>query len=351
MAVPTRRVDPIVVDREFVTGLLELTAEEWRDCTGDYVFRAELDAACGRLVTQAYGDGDPVALRRLHDALAVIYDQDFGVTELAKVHCETQPILRDVAARLEQPVLAHELAQVDERQLRDYPADGRAFVHWLKRIIVEHPAGRHELYRSYLLKHATPADYRFFMAQETCLDPRFDDILALMQLGTSGQEKLELAGNYWDEMGNGNPDDVHTRMFAAALDALSIDDAYLSENLLLEARISSNLSAALALSRRHYLKSVGYFAVTEYLVPRRFKCMVAGWRRAGLPDAGIRYHDLHIGIDAVHASGWFKNVVAPLVQRDPATGREIAIGALIRLNSSQRYLDALLTRFTSAVPV
>ncbi len=91
--------------------------------------------------------------------------------------------------------------------------------------------------------------------------------------------------------------------------------------------------------------------MTEYLAPRRFKHVVKAWKRNGLPEAGIVYHDLHIGIDTVHAKAWLNKVIAPLIDRDPRLGEEIALGAFIRMNSSQRYLDQLLEVFdTKGVP-
>jgi len=336
---------PTDISREMINKLLAMIPDEWDRLNSDFTFRTKLAASCDELIAAAYGDGDPVALARIHDALALIYDQDFRVTELDRVDCESQPILRDVAARLEGAMLDAELALIPNDLVTGWPTDGREYVRWLKTIILDHGASKHRLYQSFLKDDATVDDFRFFMAQETNLDPRFDDILALMQVGTNGAEKMEIAGNYWDEMGNGTSDDVHTAMFAKTLTAIGVDQDYLAANLLAEARISGNLSAALSLSRRHYYKAVGFFAVTEFLVPRRFKCLTEGWRRNNLSEPGIRYHDLHIGIDAVHASGWFKNVVAPIVEKDPRTGREIANGALMRLSSSLRYMDALMDHF------
>jgi hypothetical protein len=39
----------------------------------------------------------------------------------------------------------------------------------------------------------------------------------------------------------------------------------------------------------------------------------------------------------------------PPADADPSIGREIALGALIRLNTSQDYLDALLPRLDTAL--
>jgi hypothetical protein len=330
------------VDRAYLEWLADQPAGAWDEINADFGLRQDILQTCQALIQRAYAERDPAALQQIHDVLLVIYDRDFAVPEPDQTDAERQPLLRDIAATFERAMLADEMRQVPDEQITGYPTNGNQYLTWLKRLIAQHPARNHELYESYLPDEATADDFRFYLAQETSLDPRFDDILALMQVGTSGPEKMEIATNYWDEMGNGRPEDVHTRLFAHTLRCLNVDDEYVRENLLLEARVSSNLSSCLALNRRHYYRAVGYFGVTEYLVPQRFKPFIAGWRRLGLPEDGLAYHDLHVRIDAVHAAGWFHNVVSPLVSANAQAGRDIAAGALIRLNASARYLDTLL---------
>ncbi|MGE7386063.1 iron-containing redox enzyme family protein [Streptomyces sp. NPDC004126] len=320
------------------------TADELALLSEHYPFRGELAEACRSLAVRAYGNSERSALEELHAALALVYERDFSGTRVTDVDHERQPILRDVAALLERAVLDRELSRISEASVTGHPTSGTEYVHWLKKMVGEHPAGWHPFYHQHLTERGTREDLRLLLAQETNLDPRFDDILALMQVGRHGGEKLEIAANYWDEMGNGDPMQVHTKLFGEALASIGADPGYVRDTFLLEAGVSGNISACLALSRRHYFKAVGYFGVTEYLAPRRFRCVVDAWRRHGLDEVGIVYHDLHIGVDAGHAAGWFKNVVGPLVNSDPRIGREIALGAMIRLNTSQDYLDALLER-------
>ncbi|MFD7625415.1 iron-containing redox enzyme family protein [Streptomyces sp. NPDC059851] len=332
--------------------LADLGAADLDGLNDDYSFRGDLAARCRTLTERAYGRGERAALEEVHTALALVHDAEFSAATLDEVDHERQPILRDVAALLERAVLGHELTRISEDDVTGHPTTGPEYVRWLKALVSEHPAGWHPLYHSHLAQAGTREDLRLLLAQETSLDPRFDDILAFLQIGRSGGEKLEIAANYWDEMGNGDPTLVHSALFARVLDSIGADPAYIRDSFLLEAGICGNISAALALSRRHYYKAVGYFGVTEYLAPRRFRCVVDAWRRHDLDEDGIVYHDLHIGVDAQHAAGWFKNVVHPLLHADQRAGREIALGALIRLNTSADYLDALLERMPAlpAVP-
>jgi len=320
-------------------------AMRWRRISSDYRLREGLALSCRDLVHAAYELADRDSLEILHRLLATIYDVDFGSPSLAQVEIETQPVLRDLAAILEHGMLAFEISLADSTALEGYPRVGTEYVNWLKRLVSCHAASLHPLYGDHLAERASSRELAFFMTQEATLDPRFDDILALLQIGMPASQKLELASNYYDEMGNGILEGMHSVMFSRTLEHLGVDPTSTGTGMLVEARAAGNLSACMALVRRHRYKALGYFGVTEYLTPRRFKHVVAAWKRNELPPAGIEYHQAHIEIDAQHAHGWMQNVIAPMIEEQPSAGREIAMGALIRLNSSQRYLDAILDRF------
>lgn len=328
--------------RNFVTALTSVSSEMWRDLSDDYSVRAELARECRELAGRAFRGGEAAAHEYLHDVLAEVYAYEFSQAAASSPDQDSQPAIKDVTSILENAMLENEFRQVPEEQLKDYPVDGKEYVRWLKAIIQSHPASSHPMYSRHLGTAASVEDIRFLLAQETSLDPRFDDILAVMQIGAQGAEKMEIAGNYWDEMGNGEFADVHTTLFSQCLHSIGVDEAYIEDNLLIEAKECGNISAAIALTRRHYLRAIGYFGVTEFLAPRRFRELVSAWDRLELPAAGKTYHDVHIGVDARHAAGWYKNVIGPVIERDPAAGREIALGTVVRLNTSQRYLDRVL---------
>ncbi len=209
----------------------------------------------------------------------------------------------------EDATLAAEDAQLVPADLDAIPAAG--FVPWLKDRVRRHPAFKHAYYHDFIRSEATPVDLRRYLVQESVVDGRFDDLLALLQLGTDGATKLEIAENYWDEMGNGDAAQVHTLMFSRAMTALAVTDVEMREEMSAEGLLSGNLAMLLCRYRETYPEAVGFLAVTEWLVPDRFSQVLAGWNRLGLDPAGIEYHDAHIAIDARHASGWFNNVVKP----------------------------------------
>jgi hypothetical protein len=333
----------------FVRDFTQGTAPAAQPYVLDTALRHKVIDHCIQLKHQLAG-GDAERLDDLHRVLALIYDYRFSVPAVDTLHIDVGPLFADIASILEAAILEVELNAIDPALLDDMPADCADFSEWLRRMISKHPAANHPFYQEYLRDSAGVEGMKLFLAQETTLDPRFDDILALMQVGTSGAEKMEIAKNYFDEMGCGDDEGVHTYLFGKALQALDIDQAYIRSVLLPDALVCGNLSACLATNSRHHYKAVGYFGVTEYLAPRRFKNLVAGWRRLALPEYGLAYHDLHIRIDAMHGKAWFDNVIQPQVEQEPRLAREIALGALIRLNSSARFLDALLLTMMQRFP-
>lgn len=324
----------------------DMDRKAWRVANLDSALRQRLVSDCLSLVEAASFTGF-LQHGPLHAVLKSLYDREFAAASPVSGACDVPPMLRDIVHILEDALIENEIARASAR-IDEYPRDGGGYVHWLKRLISDHRASGHPYYHSFIEEHSTREDLRYLLAQETCIDPRFDDILALIQLGARGDAKLELASNYWDEMGNGNLPDMHSILFDEALIELDITQTYIEENFLFEAKVCGNISAALALRRQYYHMAIGYFGVTEYLVPRRFRKLISAWKRLGLPEKGMHYHDLHIGVDAGHAAGWFRNVVQPAVDQDPRVGRDIALGALMRLDTSEQYLDAVLAKTTSA---
>ncbi|ATL85210.1 iron-containing redox enzyme family protein [Streptomyces malaysiensis] len=340
MPAPQQNHFPLLTD--FTAALTSSAYAKWQQLVDDYAHRAELAGECRRLADLAFTGRDAAARAHLHEVLAVVYAHEFSQSAARNPDQDSQPVLCDVTSILENAMLEHEFGQIPEELLSGYPTGEKEYVRWLKALIQDHPASTHPMYAEHLPTVATAEDIRFLLAQETSLDPRFDDILAVMQLGATGAEKMEIAANYWDEMGNGEFADVHTTLFSQCLTSIGVDQDYVEQNLLPIAKECGNISAGLALSRRHYLRAIGYYGVTEFLAPRRFRQLVTAWDRLGLPPEGKIYHDIHINIDAHHAAGWYKNVIGPVVERDPAAGREVALGTFVRLNTSAQYLDRVL---------
>jgi Iron-containing redox enzyme len=274
------------------------------------------------------------------------YAQQFLLSRIYQLHtalprgisAEGSVALYEVTRLLEQATADNEDAQIAPGLLDAAPTAPRAYVSWLKQYAREHRVYKHPYYRTFIRDHASPDDLRAYVMQESVVDGRFDDLLAMMQVGTSGPAKMEIAANFWDEMGNGNPAEVHTHLFNSIFKVFDIQDDELERSLTANALLSGNLAVLLCRYRRFYPEAVGFLGMTEWLVPERFTQVLHAWDRLRLPEDGIVYHRLHVTIDSKHAAGWFHNVVLPAAE-SPRMRLGMARGTLWRLNSSARYLD------------
>jgi hypothetical protein len=304
--------------------------------------RTKLLAAVCKL-NDRQSQGDDAAFYAQQLLLSKLYELSMKIA--SSITGEGSVVLHQVTRLLENATIALEDARIDEVIFYEAPANPRAYITWIKELAKSHPAYKHPYYVEFIRNRADRDDLRNYVIQESVVDARFDDLLALMQVGTTGDVKMEIANNFWDEMGNGDPAQVHTHLFNQVFDVLDISQVDLDARLSSEALLSGNLAVLTSRYRRLYHEAVGYFGITEWLASDRFVHVVHAWKRLSLAAVGITYHNLHITVDARHASGWFRRVVQPAVH-SPFSRKGITRGVLWRLNSSARYLDERLAEAT-----
>jgi hypothetical protein len=254
---------------------------------------------------------------------------------------EGSVVLHEVTRMLESATMTTEDGHIGPGTIESAPIEPTAYLSWLKEIVRGHRAFKHPYYTEFINRKAKADDLRTYVIQESLVDGRFDDFLAMMQVGTAGTSKMEIANNFWDEMGNGDPGAVHTHLFNKIYEVFDIDPQNIEGSMTACDLLSGNLAVLLCRYRHMYPEAVGYLGMTEWLVPDRFTNVVRGSERVGLRDGGITYNRRHITVDSQHAAGWFHNVVLPAATSEYMR-RGIARGALWRVNSSARHLDERL---------
>jgi hypothetical protein len=188
---------------------------------------------------------------------------------------------------------------------------------------------------------AERADYdqmRWFIRQEVAGEAGFDDLVALTQLRLPVQPKLELARNYWDEMGRGKALGMHGPMLARLADCLDVRHDP-DDDVVWEARALGNLLVGLAANRRYAYQSIGALGAIELTAPGRAERVCHGLERLGLGKDASRYYRLHATLDLQHSEDWNREVIRPLVAGDPSVARFIAEGALMRLVAGARCFE------------
>lgn len=212
------------------------------------------------------------------------------------------------------------------------PREGAAFMRWFEELREVGP-GQHDALFPWLAEQAPLEAMRWFLTQEVAGEAGFDDLVALTQLGMPARPKLEMASNYWDEMGQGHAGGMHGPLLSRLADALSLPRG---GEVVVESLELSNLMLGLAHNRHYAFHSVGALGVIELTAPGRAVYVDAGLKRLGVAPAARRYFALHATLDVKHSEAWNREVLAPLVDADPRRAAAIAEGALMRLAAGSR---------------
>jgi Iron-containing redox enzyme len=213
------------------------------------------------------------------------------------------------------------------------PIDPDGFIAWFEALQADGPGQGDRLF-PWLAEEATREQLRWFFEQEAAGEAGFDDLVALTQVKLPLLAKLELARNYWDEMGRGNAKGMHGPMLDALVETLAVTPAI--ETTVWESLGLANAMTAMATTRRYAWHSVGALGVVELTAPGRSVLVAKGLRRIGLSDRERRYFDLHAVLDIKHSESWNREALRPAIAEDPRRATAIAEGALIRLTCGAR---------------
>jgi len=238
-------------------------------------------------------------------------------------------------ARLEGGFLEELRAEVLE-EAAAVPTDADGFIAWFEHLKEVGPGQGDPLF-PWLAEEASADQLQWFFEQEAAGEAGFDDLVALTQVKVPVQAKLELARNYWDEMGRGQREGMHGPMLDALVETLAVDPVI--ENTVWESLALANAMTAMAVNRRYAWHSVGALGVIELTAPGRSALVAKGLKRIGLSNKERRYFDLHAVLDVKHSADWNREALRPLVSEDPRRATAIAEGALIRLNCGLRCFE------------
>jgi hypothetical protein len=215
------------------------------------------------------------------------------------------------------------------------PREASRFVRWFESLEQTGP-GQHDSLFQWLAESANYEQMCWFLRQEMAGEAGFDDLVALTQVKLPERAKLEMARNYWDEMGQGHAAGMHGPMLNRLADELKLQSG---GETVWESLALGNLMVALASERHYAYQSVGALGVIELTAPGRAKLVNAGLKRLGVHGSARQYFALHATLDVRHSIAWNAEVLAPLVRETPEAARCIAEGALLRLRAGSRCFE------------
>jgi hypothetical protein len=226
--------------------------------------------------------------------------------------------------------------------MADVPRNPNAFLHWFESLREWGP-GQGDLLFSWLAEKADYNQMRWFLTQELAGEAGFDDLVAMAQVKMPTRAKLEMARNYWDEMGRGDERGMHGPMLTRLAEhfEIAVDLALIVP----EALALGNMMVALAFNRRFAFHAVGALGAIELTAPTRAVFVAAGLERLGVPPKARNYFALHATLDVKHSESWNREVIRDLVVGDARRAAALAEGALLRLWCGARCFDRYRLHF------
>ena len=219
----------------------------------------------------------------------------------------------------------------------EVPSDADGFIAWYEALKDDGPGQWDPLF-DWLAAEATLEEMQWFLTQEAAGEAGFDDLVAMTQVKLPARPKLELARNYWDEMGRGSMGGMHGPMLDRTVQGLGLTPTI--EATLWQSLCLANTMTALATTRRYAYQSVGALGVVELTAPTRVASVADGLKRLGVPPEQRKYFQLHAHLDIEHSRAWNAEALKPLVEADPGCAKFLAEGALMRLICGEQCFDA-----------
>jgi hypothetical protein len=270
--------------------------------------------------------------------LQLIHDLHVGDLDRVgdAVRFQHHPVVAELKGRLEAEVIAHlDRMVAGAGSAGDPVADIRAVAR-----DDQVPA----VYR-WLADDATWDELVEFLALEGGPDAGFDDLVAACQVGLRGEPKLELARNYWDEMGRGELDEIHTELhhrFATAIDMPRVP----AEDVPTSGLLRSTLGGILATNRILQPEMVGALGILELQAGPRCRQVVKALERLDAPADAFPFYVEHRDVDPHHGKAWLDHVVTPLAE-DPRWAAGMVRGARWRAATNSAFFADMAERFAS----
>lgn len=291
----------------------------------------------GEPVLSTVADEQPRDLRDRLLTLQVIHDLHVGDIDRVgdAVRWQHHPAVATLKIRLEQDVLAQLDAMIDGDD-----GDGDDAVATIRAIARKDLVP--EVYE-WVANDASWEQLISFLALEGGPDAGFDDLVAACQIGLRGEPKLELARNYWDEMGRGTPQEVHTELHHGLCEAIDMPAVPRTE-LPTSALLRSTLGGILATNRILQPEMVGALGLLELQAGPRCRQVVKAFERLDAPSGAFPFYVEHRDVDPHHGKAWLDNAIAPLAE-DPRWAAGMVRGARWRAAANAAFFVDMADRY------
>ena len=161
--------------------------------------------------------------------------------------------------------------------------------------------------------------------------------------------KAALMELQYDEYGAGDPNRVHSHLFARGLEAVGLRSEYGAyvDDVPLEILEQNNAMSLMGLHRRLRGAALGHLAAFEATSSLPSRQLSQGLQRLGMAPEMAAYYDEHVEADAVHEQLAVRSICGELLAAEPEQTGNVYFGAFTCLDLEDRFAQHLLGRWGS----
>ncbi len=141
--------------------------------------------------------------------------------------------------------------------------------------------------------------------------------------------KAALMELQYDEYGDGDPNRLHSHLFARGMEAVGLRPEYGAyvDDALPETLEMNNAGSMFGLQHRLRGAAMGHLAAFEMTSSLPCRRYLQGARRLDLSEAVCHYFDEHVEADAVHEHIAARDICGSLVEAEPHLREDVLFGA------------------------
>lgn len=202
----------------------------------------------------------------------------------------------------------------------------------------------------YLARKATLEQAREFLVNRSIYTLREADPHSWAIPRLSGRAKAALVEIQSDEYGAGNPDRMHSAIFAQTMRGLGLSDSYGAylDHVSAITLASMNTMSMFGFNARFLGAITGHLAAFEMTSSIPNRMYGNGFRRLGFDEEVTWYFDEHVEADAVHEQIASRDLAGSLGEDRPDLLADIMFGAAACLTIDGLAADWMLEKFSAS---
>ncbi len=198
---------------------------------------------------------------------------------------------------------------------------------------------------NYIERQATREQFLEFVIHRSAYQLKEADPHSFAIPRIDGAAKSALLEVQADEYGGGNPERMHSALFAKTMGELGLDPTYGAylDRIPASTLATVNLISLFGLHRHWRGAIVGHLAAFETTSPVPNRRYAKGLRRLGYGPDAADFYDEHVEADSVHENIATYDLAEGLARAEPGLAGQILFGARALLELEARFAAQLLT--------